>query len=105
MHDGLRRVAIGADHDPVWTHEVLDCGALAQEFGVRNDVIIGIGPGFPDDTLDIVARANRHRRFRDHDGIAVERFGNLRGCGVHKAKICVTVPSAARRAHRNENDV
>src|SRR5512139_243987 len=43
-----------ADHDPIGMLEILDGGALAEEFGVGHDGAVGIGPSFADDTLDLV---------------------------------------------------
>ena len=60
----------GADHDAIGMLEILDRGALAQEFGIGDDLDLGIGTLLAQDMLDLVAGADRHRGFGDHDRAA-----------------------------------
>src|SRR3546814_12788857 len=69
----------GADDDPVGALEILDRCTLAQEFGVGDDIELGIGGGVANDSFDIVASAHRDRRLGDDRRIALERAGRSIG--------------------------
>ena len=81
-HHLARAPVVGADDDAVGPLEVVDGGALAQEFRVGDDVELRLRLGFADDALDLVAGADRHRRFRHDDGVAVDRGGDFARGGV-----------------------
>ena len=76
-HHLARARIVGADHDAVGMLEVLDGGAFAQEFRIGHHREVGVGPRFADDALDLVAGADRHGRFGDDHGEAVERARDL----------------------------
>ena len=56
-------LVLAADDDAVWVEEVVDGGALAQEFGVRGNGDVVTTEGLLDDPR----RAHRHRRLVHHD--------------------------------------
>ncbi|MHC2678846.1 hypothetical protein ACVJDU_000410 [Bradyrhizobium diazoefficiens] len=95
----------GADHDAVRELEVADRRALAQEFGVGGDDDVGVGIGFADDALDLVAGADRHGRLGHHDGEARQRLRDLFRGGVDVGQIGVAVTAARRRADRDEDGI
>ena len=72
----------GADDDAVRPLEVVDRGALAQEFRIGDDGEIGVRPFLADDRLDLVAGADRDGRLGDDDGEALERFRDQPGGGM-----------------------
>ena len=78
--------------------EVLDGGAFPQEFRVRDDGDVGIGPGLMDDARDLVAGAHRHRRFGDDHGKAGDRSADLARGGIDVGKIRMTIIAARRGA-------
>ena len=55
---GARLHVVGADDDAVGMLEILDRGALAQEFRIRHHLDIGIGTLVAQDALDLVAGAD-----------------------------------------------
>ena len=77
------RASVGADDDAVGMLEVLNRGAFAQEFRIGHDREFGIGPRLADNALDLVAGADRHGRFGDHDGEAIERPRDLARGGIN----------------------
>ena len=72
----------------------LDRRAFAQEFRVGDDGELGVGPRLADDALDLVAGADRHGRFGDDDGEAVDRLRRSRA-RRHRRR---TGPHGRRRA-------
>ena len=92
-----------ADHDAVGALEIADRRALAQEFGVGDDDEIGVGTRFADDALDLVAGADRHGRFGDDHGEAVDRRGDLARGGIDVGEVGVAVAAPRRRADRDEH--
>ena len=66
---------------------------------------IGIGPRLADDALDLVAGADRHRRFGDDDGEAVKRGGDLARGIIHVAEVGVAVAAPRGRADGDEHRV
>ncbi len=96
---------LGADDDAIGTHEVADRRTFAQEFGVRHDIEIRIGPGLADDLRDLAAGADRHGRFGDDDGIAVERTCDLLGRAKDIREIGMAVAAARGRADGDEHRV
>src|SRR5258708_5020595 len=104
-HDLLRAGALGADHDAIGAHEILDRRALAQEFRVRHHVESELGPRLADDLGDVPAGADRHGRFGDHHGIAGERASDLLRGGEDIGEIGMAVAAARRRADGDEDRV
>ena len=85
--------------------EVLYGRAFAQEFRIRYDCAIGIGPRLADNAFDLVAGADRHGRFGDHDGEAVERSRDL-ACGLmNEAQVGETIAAARGRTNRDEHRI
>ena len=104
-HDFPRARIVGADHHPVGTLEILDRRALAQKLRVRHDGEIGVRAKLADDPLDLVAGADRNRRFIDDDREAIQRLGDGFRGGVDIGKIRVPVAATRRRAHPDEHRV
>jgi len=65
-HHRARRFIVAADDDAVRVLEVVDGRAFAQEFRVGHDVHVGFRPHIAQDALNLVAGADRHRRFGHH---------------------------------------
>ena len=95
QHRARPRV-VGADHDAVRMLEVLDGGALAQEFRIGDYLHLRVGTLLAQDALDLVAGADRHGRLGDHDRRARQQRGNLAHRLEHKAQIGVTVAAPRR---------
>jgi hypothetical protein len=74
--------------------EVLDGGPFAQEFRVRDDGDVGIGPGLMDDARDLVAGAHRHRRFGDDHGEGGDRSPDLARGGIDVGRISMIIIAA-----------
>ncbi len=104
-HEVAGAVTLGPDHHPVGTHEIVDGGALAQEFRIRDHIEIGVLAGIADNALHLTPGAHRHRRFVHHHRIAVEGGGNLLGRGEDIGKIGMTVAAPARRADGDEDGI
>jgi hypothetical protein len=94
-----------ADDDAVGMLEVLDRGALAQELGIGDDRDVGVGPCLADDSLDLVAGADRHGRLGDHHGKTLQRGRDLARGRVHVGEVGVAVAAPRRRADRDEHRV
>ena len=94
-----------ADHDAVRELEVADRGTLAQEFRIGGHHHIGRRIGLANQPLDFVAGADRHGRFGDDDGEALQRRGNLARRGMNVAQIGVAVAAPRRRADRDEHRI
>ena len=58
-----------------------------------------------DDALDLVAGADRHRRFGDHHREAVERGGDLARGVIDEGEVGVAVAAARGRADGDEHGV
>ena len=104
-HHLARALVVGADHDAVGELEVADRRALAQEFRIGDDRDVGRRLGLADDPLDLVAGADRHGRFGDDHGEAVERGGDLARGGVDIGEVGMAVAAPRRRADRDEHRV
>ena len=74
--------------------EIADGGAFPQEFRVGDYAEVGLRPRLADDALDLIARADRHRRFGGHHGEAVERGSDLASRGIDVGQVGVTVAAA-----------
>ena len=61
--------------------------------------------GLADDPLDLVAGADRHGRFGDDDGKAVQRGGDLARGRVHVGEVRMAVAAPRRRADRDEHRI
>ena len=95
VHDIARALVIGAaDDDAVGALEVVDRRAFAQKFGVRDDRELRVRVGFLDDGFDLIAGADRHRRFGDDDRIALHQAGDLFGGGVDVGEVGVAIAAA-----------
>ena len=104
-HDFAGLFAVGADHHAVRALEVADGGALAQEFGVRDDGEFCVRVGLADDVLDLIARANRNCRLGDDDGEAVHVLCDLLGRGVDIRQVGMAIAAARGGPHRDEDGV
>ncbi len=98
-------LVVGADHDAVGEFEIADRRALAQEFRIGGDHDVGGRIGLADDALDLVAGADRHGRFGDDHGEAVQRRGDLARGGVDIGEIGMAVAAPRRRADRDEHRI
>ena len=78
--------------------EVLEGGALAQEFRIGDDLHLRVGALLAQDALDLVAGADRNRRFGDHDRRARQQRRDLAHRVEHEAEIGVTVAATRGRA-------
>ena len=96
---------IGADDDAVRVLEVLDRRAFAQEFRIGDDSHRDVRPHFPQDSFDLVAGADRHRRFGDDDGRARQQRRKLTRGGVDERQIGMAVAAPRRRADRDEHRI
>ena len=77
--------------------EVLDGGALAQEFRIGDDLHLRVGTFLAQDAFDLVAGADRHGRFGDHDRRARQQRRDLAHRLKDEAQIGMTVAAARRR--------
>ena len=105
LHHLARALVLHADHDAVRMLEVLDRGALAQEFRIGHDGDVGVRIRLADDALDLVAGPDRHRRFRDHDGESVQLGRDLARGRVDMAEVRMPVAAPRRRSDRDEHRV
>jgi glycine/D-amino acid oxidase-like deaminating enzyme len=85
--------------------EVTDRCTLAQEFRIGGHHHVGRRIGFMDQPLDFVPGADRHRRFGDHNGEALERRCDFARRGMNVAQIGMAVAASRRRADGNEHRV
>ena len=85
--------------------EILDGGAFAQEFRVGDHLHVGVGTLLAQDALDLVAGADRNRRFGDHDRGARQQRRDLAHRVEHKAQIGVAVAAPRRRADGDHHRV
>ncbi len=104
-HHFARFCVLGPDDDAVRPLEIADRRTLAQELGIGDEREIGVRPRLAHDALDLVARADRHRRFRDDHGKAVERERDLARCLVDIGQIGMAVAAPRWRADRDEDRV
>ena len=96
---------VSPDDDAVGPLEVGDRRALTQEFGVRGNRDGDPGPLVADDALDLVAGADRHRGFGDHDGGPSHRAGDVAGGLVDVGEVGEAVAAARGRADRDEHRI
>ena len=85
--------------------EIANGRALAQEFGIGADDDIKIRPELAQPSLDLAASADRHGRFRCDDGRAIEMRRHFAHRLEDVGEIGITVATAHRSAHGEENDV
>ena len=100
---GPRALIFRADHDAVGMLEILDGGALAQEFRVGHDLDGRVRTPLAQDAFDLVAGTHGDRRFRHHHGRAGEHRRDLVHRVVDEAQIGMTVAAARRRTHPDEH--
>ena len=103
--DGLGTCRFEAANHPIRSHEILDRRTFAQEFRVRGDIEVGVGPHLAHDAADFPPGADGNGRFCDHDGVPVERLGDLARRIEHVAEIRFAVAPPARRADGNKHRV
>src|SRR5262249_34537763 len=83
--------------------EVLNSGSFAQEFWVRHHGELGIGSGFANDAVDLIASANGHGRFCDNHSETIKCRGYFFRSCVDIRKIGMSIAAARGGAHRDEN--
>jgi hypothetical protein len=83
--------------------EILDRGALAEEFGIGDDPGLDAGRDFADDPLDLIPGADRNRRLGDDHRRTGQRLGDLARGAVDIGKIGMTVAAPGRGADRDED--
>ena len=104
-HHRARRFIVAADDDAVRMLEIVDGRAFAQELRVGHDLHVGFRPHFAQDALDLVAGADRHRRFRHHHRRGRQERRDLAHRAIDVAQIGVTVAAARRRADCDEHRI
>ena len=104
-HEAARTLVLGADHHAVRTLEVLDRGALAQEFRVRHHGEFRVRAQLAHDGVDLVAGADRNGRLGRDDREPVELGGDLARRVVHEAQIRKAVTPPRRRADGDEHGI
>ena len=97
-HDLAGAFVLDADDDAVRPLEVVDGRAFAQEFRVRGDREIAVGPDAADDRLDLVGGADGDRRFGDDDRVTGHGLGDVLGGGVDIGEIGMAVAASRGRA-------
>ena len=106
-------LAVGADHDAVGPHEILDRRTLAQEFRVRGDIEAVFRQPVAQNALDAASGADRDGRFGDDHGSLCralrrtrgQRLGDLGGGGEDIAQIGMAIAAPRRCADRDEHGV
>jgi hypothetical protein len=93
------------DDDAIGMFEIPNCGALAQEFGVRYHCDIGIRPRLANQALNLVTSTDRHRGFSDNNGESIEGCRDLPGRCIDVTQIRVSVTASRRRADGNQHGV
>ncbi len=101
-----------ADHHAVRVKRIVQRGALAQEFGVRNhrkQIIslpaVALFVGVLDERAHPVARANRHGGLvHNHQKVVVHCLCNRHRCLAYVGQVSVAIRQR-RRAHRDENHI
>ena len=83
--------------------EVLNGRTLAQKFRIGDDLNLGVLAQLAQNTLDLVAGADRNGRFGDDDRLRGQERRKLAHCFVHVAQIGMAVATARRRADRDED--
>ncbi len=91
---GARAHVVGADDDAVGMLEILDRGALAQEFRIRHHLDVGVGARVAQDALDLVAGSDGHRRFSDDYRRGGEQRCDLAHRVIDKTQIGMAVAAA-----------
>ena len=104
-HDRAGALAVGADHDPVGPHEILDRRALAQKFRIGGDVEPALRPYPAQDLGNLATGADRHRRLGHDDRIIGQRPPDLLGGGEDVRKIGMPVAAPRGRADGDEHRV
>jgi hypothetical protein len=79
-------VRLGAEHDAIRFHEIVDRRAFLEKFRIAHDVERELGV-FRDAVGHLRRRPDGHGRFRDDDHLALHRLADLLGDGQHVAKI------------------
>ena len=90
-------VGIRADDHAVGTHEILDCRAFTEEFGVRGHVEFACIPDPADYPVHLATRSDRYGRFGDHHGIFVDCLADLLGRGIHVGQVGMAGASACQQ--------
>ena len=93
---------LGSHHNPVRMLEVADCRTFAKKLGIGHNSKIGSRIDLVDDAFDLVAGANRDRRFGNHNGKTGQRGCDLTGRSVDEVEISVTIATTRGRAHGDE---
>ena len=103
LHQLGRARVLGADHDAVRLHEIVDGRALLEELRVAHDAerVRGLAP---NDVPHFDRGAHGHGALVDDDLVAVHRAGNLARHAQDVLKIGRTV-LARRRADGDEDDL
>ena len=101
-HYFARADIVTTEDDSIRMLEILDRRALAQKFRIRHDGNIGVRPRLRDYALDLVAGADRHRRFGDHHRESCHRSRDFARRGVDVTQVRMTIATPRRRADRNE---
>ena len=94
-----------AHNHTVGLHEIINRGTLTQKLGVRGHIEFRIRIGLGDDLLDLAVCAHRNRRFGHHNGIAVNRMGNLFGSREHIGQIGMAIATTRWRTDRNKHRI
>jgi len=102
-HDAAGAAVLGADDDAVGAHEVVDRRALAQEFGVRGDVEIGLRAGAADHLGHLAVGADGDGGLGDDDRVAGQRLPDLLGRGHHVAEVGMAVAAPRGGADGDED--
>ena len=92
-----------SDDDAVGMLEIAYRRAFAQELRVRDHRDVSRRIHLHEYPLHLIAGADGHRRFRDHDRETSDRLGDLARRRINVAEIGVTIAPSRRCAHRYEN--
>ena len=102
VQDFAGPVAFGADHHAIGAHEVFDCRAFAQKFGVRGDIEAALRSRPAQDRGNLAAGADGHRRFRDDDRVIGQGMPDFLGGREDIGKIGMAVAAARGGSDRDE---
>ncbi len=94
---------LGANHHAIGPHEIANRIAFTQKLRVRGNVELEVGADATGNLGNRPARADRHRRFGDDDGIALERARDLFGGRVHITEVRSTVAATSWGPDRDEH--
>ncbi len=95
-------IRLGAEHDTVRLHEVVDGRAFLEELGVADDVKRKAGVA-ADGLGDLRRRPDGHRGLRDDDGLARHAAADRLGDVEHVPQVGGAV-FVRRRADGDEHD-